>query len=113
MPNGFERLPDSLPVSSILLRAAAGARGLYVTETAVELLIGHGRWLARDDFVDSFVGTSLRLADGTAIAWVDLRAAIAALDAGLLPWSASDAGLLRIATRWWPASRPRSTVTRP
>jgi hypothetical protein len=89
-PRLTTRLED-LPAA---LRAAA--RGLYAAEAAVELLIGHSCWLERDGFVDEFVETGPGLS-GTPMAWIDWPAAVAALAAGRLPCSDSEAGLLRLA----------------
>ena len=75
----------------------ANARGLYAVEAAVELLIGHGRWLGRTDFTDGFVETGVGLSDGMPMAWIDWHAAVAALQAGGLPCSDSEAGVLRLA----------------
>lgn len=66
-------------------------------EAAVELLIGHGRWLARADFIEGFVETGAGLSDGTPMAWIDWEAAVAASQAGGLPCSDSEAGVLRLA----------------
>jgi hypothetical protein len=75
----------------------AQAAGLLCAVAAVELLIGHVVWLRRNDFVDGFV----RMVDppraDVALAWVDWEAAVRALEAGRLPCSGSEAGLLRVA----------------
>lgn len=76
---------------------AAGERGLYRAEAAVRLLVGHQRWLRRGDFVGEFVETGESIADGTAMAFVDWPAAVAALEAGRLPCSPSEGQVLRIA----------------
>ena len=73
------------------------ARGLFADEAAVELLIGHGRWLERTDFTEGFVETCVGLSDGTPMAWIDWHAALAAVQAGGLPCSGSEAGVLRLA----------------
>ena len=70
---------------------------MYADEAAVELLIGHQRWLDRDDFVDGFVETGEGWSDGRPMAWVDWPAAVAALDTGRLVCSGSEAGVLRVA----------------
>jgi hypothetical protein len=64
---------------------------LLCAVAAVELLIGHAVWLRRNDFVGEFV----RIVDEPV--WVDWPAAVRALDAGRLPCSGSEAGLLRVA----------------
>jgi hypothetical protein len=75
----------------------ADAKGVYCAEAAVELLIGHGWWLYRDDFVDAFVATDHASLSGMPVAWVDWPATIKALDGGRLPCSASEAQALRLA----------------
>lgn len=67
---------------------------MYAEEAAVELMIGHRWWLAREDFIDAFVewdGLDL------AMAWVHWPAAVAALGAGRLVCSSSEAAVLQIA----------------
>lgn len=64
---------------------------------ALELLIGHQRWLRRGDFIDGFVELSPGLAGETAIAVVDWAAAIEAFEAGRLPCSSSEGAVLGIA----------------
>jgi hypothetical protein len=75
----------------------AHARGLYCPEAAVELLISHGSWLRRDDFLDPYIHTAQALAGGTPIACIDWTEAILALDLAQLPCSASEARMLRLA----------------
>lgn len=75
----------------------AHAVGLLCAAAAVELLIGHAVWLCRNDFVDGFVRTVDDSADGIELAWVAWEAAVAALEAGRLPCSGSEAGMLRLA----------------
>jgi hypothetical protein len=74
----------------------AHAKGLYCLQAAVELLIGHQRWLCRDDFVGRFVGL-VPGADGPALAMVSWRAAARALTANRLSCSDSEGCVLRIA----------------
>lgn len=71
-------------------------KGMYCEEAATELIIAHGAWLRRDDFTRRFVRTQAGLADGiTAV--IDWDAAIAALQAGKLPCSSSEAAILHLA----------------
>jgi hypothetical protein len=70
---------------------------LYAGEAAVGLLIGHGCWLARDEFVDGFIDTAVGLSDGMPMAWIDWEAAVDALQAGGLACSDSEAAVLRLA----------------
>jgi hypothetical protein len=65
---------------------------------AVDLLVAHVVWLRRNDFVDGFVRAVDEPAAGEAtLAWVDWRAAVRVLEAGRLPCSGSEAGVLRVA----------------
>ena len=75
----------------------AQAAGLYLSEAAVELLIGQQRWLCRNDFVARFVRVCPNLAGDGALALVSWRPAVRALAAGRLPCSDSQGHLLRIA----------------
>ena len=75
----------------------AHARGLYHAEAAVELLVGHQRWLCRDEFVGRFVWIGRAGVGDRLLAVVDWPAAAAALAAGRLPCSDSESCVLRIA----------------
>jgi len=66
-------------------------------QAAVELLIGHQRWLLREDFVNRFVGLVPDTGGGVPLAIVGWRAAVRALTAGRLPCSDGEGYLLRIA----------------
>jgi hypothetical protein len=73
----------------------AWAKGLLCLEAAVELLIGHGAWLSRPDFLQTAVepGTDC----GRVMAYVDFTLAVRALDAGVLAGSDGEKGVLRVA----------------
>lgn len=73
------------------------ARGLLCVQAAVELLIGHQRWLLREDFVGRFVGLVPDTGDGAPLAVVSWRGAVRALTAGRLACSDGEGCLLRIA----------------
>ena len=73
------------------------ARGVFRDEAAVELLIGHARWLGREDFLGIAVEFGRGLGDGPVRAAVDWEAAVAGLDGGRLPCSGSEAQMLRLA----------------
>ena len=88
LTTGFDDLAAALRV---------WAKGLFSTEAAVELLIGHGPWLYREDFVEIAVEFGRGIADGAAMAAVDWEAAVAALDAGRLPCSGGEGRILRLA----------------
>jgi hypothetical protein len=66
-------------------------------EAAVELLIGHGWWLCREDFLEMAVGFGRGIADGAVLAAVDWEAAVEGLEAGRLPCSSSEGQMLRLA----------------
>jgi hypothetical protein len=69
---------------------------VFCAEAAVELLIGHGSWLLRDDFVGGFV-EFFGGVDDQEMAVVDWPGAIRALDGGDLPCSSSEEQMLRLA----------------
>lgn len=75
----------------------AHAEGLYCLQAAVGLLIGHRRWLCRDDFVNRFVGLLPGADGGAALAMVSWRAAVRALTANRLSCSDGEGFVLRIA----------------
>jgi hypothetical protein len=79
-------------MTSSPLQAAlrAGADGLYALEAGTGLIITHGCWTGRCDF-----GRFIR--HGTTTAAIDWEAAVTALDAGLLPGSAGEKRMLRLA----------------
>ena len=73
------------------------ARGLLGLEAAVGLLIGHGSWLARADFVTAAVAFGRDGITGEPMASVDFQAALAARRAGALPCSSSEEQILALA----------------
>jgi hypothetical protein len=73
------------------------ARGLLGLEAAVELLVRHRFWLRRRDFLAVAVPVDWDGVTGSGSAWVDFEVAVAALRAGQVPCSSSQAQLLRIA----------------
>jgi len=76
----------------------ACARGFYPAEASVELLIGHGSFLARSDFTRQFIWLVTSISDGiTTMAQIDWPAAITALDTGDLPCSGGEQRILRLA----------------
>ena len=74
----------------------AHARGLSCLEAAVELLISHGRWLRREDFLH-FVHTAPTVTDANPMAPIDWPDATTALDREQLPCSGGEARILRLA----------------
>jgi len=75
----------------------AWAKGLLCLEAAVELLIGHGAWLFRGDFLDVAVEPAWEVFSARVMAAVDFEAAAAALVAGVLPCSSGEGRVLRLA----------------
>jgi hypothetical protein len=75
----------------------AWAKGLLGLEAAVELLIGHGAWPARADFVAAALGFGRDSITGARMAPVDSQAALAARRAGGLPCSSSEEQILALA----------------
>jgi hypothetical protein len=75
----------------------AHAEGLYCLQAAVGPLIGHRRWLCREDFVGRFVGLVPDEGGPAMLAMVSWRAAVRALGAARLPCSDSETDVLRIA----------------
>jgi hypothetical protein len=64
---------------------------------AVELLIGHGFWLGRADFIERFVDIDTSDAPGVLLASVDWAGAVAGLGSGRLACSRSQGQVLAIA----------------
>ena len=80
----------------------AQAQGAYGAEAAAELLIAHGTWLYRQDFLDHLVDQEVRVRwDHTSerweepVVWVDWDAVPAFLKTA--PCSTSEAQILRLA----------------
>jgi hypothetical protein len=73
----------------------AHARGVHASAAAVELVIAHGHWLRRTDFLDRFVSIGTMFDDTTAC--IDWPTAVLTLDQHELPCSGSEARILRIA----------------
>ncbi len=72
------------------------SKGMYCNTAATELLIRHGFWLRRDDFTAQFILTHTGPA-GDITAAISWEEAIAALQAGNLPCSSSEAAILHLA----------------
>ena len=69
--------------------------GIYCEEAAVGLLIGHRRWLCREDFLDECV--QVGVAEVDVFACVDWAAAVAGLNTGRLACSGSERRVLLLA----------------
>jgi hypothetical protein len=74
----------------------AHVAGIYCEEAAVGLLIGHRRWLCREDFLDECV--QVGVGDVDVFAYVDWTAAVAGLNTGRLACSGSERRVLLLAT---------------
>ena len=70
---------------------------MFCAEAAVELLIAHRSWLAREDFVTGVTESIESTASREAMAFVDWSAAVKALESGRLWCSSSEAQVLRLA----------------
>jgi hypothetical protein len=77
----------------------AGARGLYVEEAAVELVLRHGYWIGREDFTVRFVHGQAdpEPAGDQPVAAIDWHGAVEGLERGELPCSSSELSVLKIA----------------
>src|SRR5260221_3877573 len=75
----------------------ANACGLHASEAAVALVIDHGYWLTRADFLTGFADTFPSLTNGSPMAAICWLEAITALDRGQLPASGSETPILRLA----------------
>ena len=77
------------------------AKGLLCLEAAVELLIGNGSWLSREDFagiaIEFAVESGWEVSSRRPMAAVDFVAVAGALEAGVLPCSGGEGRVLRIA----------------
>ena len=84
----------TLPTSHLAPALRAQAEGSYTAEAAVELLIGHGVWLARRDFLNELVEYA---GDSTTIthAWVAWEHV--PTFANRAPCSGSEGRILRLA----------------
>ena len=76
---------------------ADGAAGLLAEAAAVQLLAGHGRWLARTDFTGPFIAAGPSPLSGRPLAHVRWKAAARALADGQLPASRTEQAIFRIA----------------
>ncbi|MGW4426013.1 hypothetical protein [Streptosporangium sp. NPDC004631] len=88
----------TFPSLAHLIEAArAWVRGSYATEAAVELLVHHGTWLERSDFLRmavEYVPGVYADAPYAVISWDTIHSA---MYNGLLPCSGAEAAILRIA----------------
>jgi hypothetical protein len=73
------------------------AAGRLADTAAIDLLTGHGIWLHRSAFREHIHLLSRQLAGVAPMAYVNWTATVAALQAGQLPCSGSEAAILRIA----------------
>lgn len=88
--------PD--PVTDALAAALRNhAAGLLADTAAVDLLTGHGIWLHHSAFRQHIHLPPQQTAGAVPMAYVDWTTTVAALQAGQLPCSGSEAAILRIA----------------
>ncbi len=90
---------NTLPSSRLALALRAQARGSYGTEAAVELLIGHGTWLRRNDFLNhliEYAGDNDATVTNAWIAWGNVPAFLDRTGR-----SGSEARILRLACELW------------
>lgn len=88
---------DTTTFDELVAGLRVWARGLLGLQAALELLVGHRFWLGRNDFLAVAVEVDRDHVTGDVSAWVDFEAAAAALRAGQLPCSSSQAQVLAIA----------------
>jgi hypothetical protein len=91
--------PSATAPEGLTAMLRAGARGLYVEEAAVELVLRHGYWIGREDFTGRFVHGQ---ADpdpvgDQPVAAIDWHGAVEGLERGELPCSSSELSVLKIA----------------
>lgn len=84
---------DQAELTAALHRHAAG---LMADTAAIDLITGHGVWLHRPDF-QPYLHLDRCRATTADIGYVRWRTALATLNKGQLPCSASEAAILRIA----------------
>ena len=87
------------PEEGLIAMLRAGARGLFVEEAAVELVLRHGCWIGREDFTGRFVHEQAdpEPAGDQPAAAVDWQGAAEGLERGELPCSGSELSVLKIA----------------
>jgi len=83
-------------ISQLSSALRAAAEGIHPDEAAAGLIISHGTFLHREDFL-RHVETAACISDGSPMAWIDWDAVIAALDGGRLPASGGEKRIVRLA----------------
>jgi hypothetical protein len=86
----------AMPAAQLALLLEDTAAGICADTAAVELICGHGHFLHQPGF-RRLVAAGSSISSGAPAAVIRWRAAIHALDAGLLPCSSSEQAILRIA----------------
>ena len=92
---------------SAAMRVAAA--GIHPDEAATGLIISHGTFLRREDFL-CHVETAASITDSTPMAWIDWDAVTAALDGGRLPASGGEKRIVRIAASLAAGTRSASAM---
>jgi hypothetical protein len=92
-------VPSPTAPEGLIAMLRAGARGLYVEEAAVELVLRHGYWIGREDFTGRFVREQAdpEPAGDQPTAAIDWLGAVEGLERGELPCSGSELSVLKIA----------------
>ena len=98
-PDSKDNPDDGRPApASARTALRACARGIYPVEAGIDLLIGHGSWLDRDDFTRHITTAEHgRPGSKAAHAAIDWTAAATALDTGTLPCSGGERRIFRLA----------------
>jgi hypothetical protein len=86
----------AMPAARLALLLEDTAAGICADTAAVELICDHGHFLHQPGF-RRLVAAGSNISSGEPAAVIRWRAAIHALDAGLLPCSSSEQAILRIA----------------
>jgi hypothetical protein len=86
----------AMPAGQLALLLEDTAAGICADAAAVKLICGHGHFLRQPGF-RRLIAAGSSICSGEPAAVIRWRAAIHALDAGLLPCSTSEEAVLRIA----------------
>ena len=90
---------NTLPIGWLASALRAQAAGVYTTEAAIELLISHGTWLDRNDFLNQLVEYGGDNDANPTYAWITWQNVPAFLDRAHC--SGSEARILRLACELW------------
>ena len=90
---------NTVPMDWLASALRAQAAGAYTTEAAIELLIAHGTWLTRNDFLNDLVEYAGDDDANVTHAWISWWDVPAFLDRAQC--SGSEARILRLACELW------------